>query len=181
MPSIQASFGVSPANIKGLFLWVNEMYPTKEKLDSLFYYCRLSGSLIPLDEQTKPPRKNDEGYLVINVEWDAFLAHRCVWIMVYGKEPVGNIDHRNGRRDDLNICNLRIASHSQNAMNRKINSRNTSGHKGVSWEGREGKWKAEIRSGKKRVFRKYFENIDDAVMAVREARERIHGEFCRHA
>lgn len=42
------------------------------------------------------------------------------------------------------------------------------------------KWKAEIRKGKKRVFRKFFERIEDAAIAIRIAREEIHGEFARH-
>jgi hypothetical protein len=156
------------------------MYPTKEQIQSEFYFDLFYGVFIPIKEGGTAPRINADGYLVIQVRGRPYLAHRCAWVIINGSEVVGPIDHKNGIRSDNLPCNLRPASPSQNAMNRKTNSRNSSGYKGVSWERREGRWKAEIRKGKKRIFRKFFDRIEDAASAIKDARTKLHGEFARH-
>lgn len=59
---------------------------------------------------------------------------------------------------------------------RKIAINNTSGCTGVYWNGRRGKWSAEIRRGKKRRYLGSFEELEDAVRARKEAEERILAE-----
>lgn len=59
---------------------------------------------------------------------------------------------------------------------RKIASNNTSGHTGVYWNGRRGKWSAEIRRGRKRTYLGSFENLEDAVRARKEAETRMLAE-----
>ncbi|QZA71271.1 HNH homing endonuclease [Pseudomonas phage AH02] len=157
------------------------MYPTKETLESVYKIDLLTGDMTPKSSRSRPCKKNNEGYLVAFVDGLPYLAHRCIWIAATGIQDFGCLDHKDGDRANNAIENLRIATKSQNAMNRKADSRNTSGHKGVSWDSRTSKWKAEIRKGKKRVFRKYFDNIDSAIEAVIKARIEIHGEFARHA
>lgn len=156
------------------------MYPDKKTIDHFFRYDEDSGLFVSIVDGGRDERVNEEGYRLITIDGISYLSHRCVWIINFGHDPVLDIDHRDGVRGNNRVSNLRTASKSQNAMNRKKNSRNTSGFKGVSWEKREGKWKAEIRKGKKRVFRKFFDCINEANDAVRKARIEIHGEFARH-
>jgi len=50
------------------------------------------------------------------------------------------VDHIDGNKKNNRIENLREATKSQNAMNQKVSTRNTSGIKGVMWHKRDKKW-----------------------------------------
>lgn len=84
------------------------------------------------------------------------------------------VDHIN--HDTLNNTdyNLRLANSSQNNQNRKGPQKNgTSGVRGVTWHKRIGKWHAKIRLNRKTRHIGYYENIDDAEKAVKEARSKM--------
>lgn len=78
------------------------------------------------------------------------------------------IDHVNGNGLDNRRKNLRLVSHSVNLHNQ---SRKPTG---VSLDKRRNKWKARITIQKREVWLGYFENYDDAVIAVTKAR----GRYC---
>lgn len=89
------------------------------------------------------------------------------------------VDHINGNGLDNRRSNLRVATIAQNNMNRGPGSSNTSGHKGVYWRPDKRKWSAEIVAyGEKRRLG-YFNNLEDACEAYREAAKEMHGEFAR--
>jgi hypothetical protein len=44
-------------------------------------------------------------------------AHRAAWLLVYGRQPQGVIDHINGDRADNRIVNLRDVDHAGNRQN----------------------------------------------------------------
>jgi hypothetical protein len=69
-----------------------------------------------------------------------FLLHR--YLMKPDNDEL--IDHINGNKLDNREFNLRKANKSQNAMNSKKPSNNSSGTKGVSWDKRSEKWEAYI-------------------------------------
>ncbi|CZW08143.1 HNH endonuclease [Enterobacter cloacae subsp. cloacae] len=87
------------------------------------------------------------------------------------------MDHINGDRKDNRIANLRIVSLRQNALNRKIQSTNTSGIKGVSWCRNSKKWKASIMYEGKHINVGSFSDKQEAAEAIKKARAEIHGEF----
>jgi hypothetical protein len=58
------------------------------------------------------------GYISISYKGVAFLAHRIAWIMSTGELP-DVIDHKNGKRDDNRIANLRSCTLSENQAFRK--------------------------------------------------------------
>lgn len=86
------------------------------------------------------------------------------------------VDHRSGDTTDNTLTNLRLATGSQNQANRKVQTTNTSGVKGVSWCSRMSKWKAYI----KRQHLGYFDNLEDAKRAYEKAAELVQGEFALH-
>ena len=86
-------------------------------------------------------------------------------------------DHINNNPADNILTNVRWATHSENGMNASMNSRNTSGTKGVSFHKRQNKWYAQITVDGKRKHLGYFTNIDDAVKARQEKAKEIFGEF----
>lgn len=106
-----------------------------------------------------------------------YLAHRLAWYYMTGSPPEMLIDHINGNKRDNRFCNLRAADYSQNMMNSKIASSNTSGCKGVSWKNSENKWLATGKFNGKRKYLGYFDNIHDAVLAYKKFAIETHGEF----
>lgn len=93
----------------------------------------------------------------------------------YGKEP----DHINGRTFDNRKENLRKSRHEQNMKNCKMYKNNTSGHKGVYYSKREGKWKAAINIDKKKTHLGTFSNYEDAVTCREKAENKYYKEFNR--
>lgn len=127
------------------------------------------------------PGTISNGYRYIRVNQHMMLAHRIAWLMYYGVEPPGMVDHINGDRQDNRIENLRIATHSQNAANAKRHSRNTSGLKGASkvlkngkWTGR---WQASITYQNKQMNLGYFDTKEEAHAVYLDAAKKFQGEF----
>lgn len=105
-------------------------------------------------------------------------------LILMHREIMGNpegvkIDHRNG--DGL-LCvraNLREATNTQNATNRRIDTRNKSGVTGVCWYPQINKWQCSIMINKKRKHLGHFANFEDAVAARKAAEQQHYGEFVR--
>lgn len=77
------------------------------------------------------------GHISLCVGRHRFGAHRIAWIMTYGVEPVGNVDHINRIPDDNRIANLRDVGQSENIQNCGVRRNNKSGFKGVYlWRGK---------------------------------------------
>lgn len=117
------------------------------------------------------------GYLVFRFNGKLYLNHRVAWKMGTGEDP-GNlqIDHANRVRTDNRLCNLRLATQSENRMNQSTRSDNTSGTKNVSWSKQKQKWQVRITvNGKPKT--KFFNSLEEANQAVDELRARYHGEF----
>jgi hypothetical protein len=104
------------------------------------------------------------------------MAHRLAWLLVW---TAGAIEiHIHGNPGNNQISNLRAATRSQNAENRRLNRNNRTGVKGVCLN--RGKFDAYIRHhGGQRLFIGRFATLEDAAAACREAAERLHGEFAR--
>lgn len=90
-----------------------------------------------------------------------------------------HVDHINGNGLDCTRANMRVCTQSENKRNRKINSNNQSGYKGVWWHNSSRKWQSGIRVGGKRVHLGYFANIEDAARAYDIAALKYHGEFAK--
>lgn len=87
------------------------------------------------------------------------------------------VDHKNLNKLDCRRENLRVATNAENARNKRAQSSNTSGHKGVHWNKNAGKWQAQTKVNGIRHHLGYFIDIEDAVVAYREAISKYHGEF----
>ena len=88
-------------------------------------------------------------------------------------------DHINGDSLDNRRENLRICTHAENLRNRKMNSGNKSGYKGVYWFSQRGKWRAAITLNGKNVHLGLFTDPADAAKAYDKAAQEHFGEFAR--
>ena len=117
------------------------------------------------------------GYLMIKLQGRRLLAHRLVWLHVYGEWPAELVDHVNRDKADNRLSNLRAASYAQNSANMTKRARNTSGLKGVSPVSGTAKWRARIKIERKSINLGTFSSKRDAHAAYVQAATRLYGEF----
>lgn len=123
---------------------------------------------------------DSKGYVTIKICGKDYKAHRLAWIFVYGEWPSKPLDHIDMNRGNNGIRNLREATQFENFQNRKAYRSSKTGVKGVCLHKSTGKFCAQIRANGKRFYIGLFETLEAADRAVRAAREKLHGEFCRH-
>ena len=119
-----------------------------------------------------------DGYIVIGFKGKSIRAHRLLWLMHYGFMPEF-LDHINGIRNDNRLENLRVATRTQNQMNLKKRSDNSSGCSGVFWNKQRNKWAVRIQIHKKIKHIGLFSSIDHAIVARKIAEQKLFGEFAR--
>lgn len=117
------------------------------------------------------------GYIIIKVNYRPYRAHRLAWLITHGTWPHDEIDHINGIRTDNRLVNIREATRRQNEANKRISKSNKSGVKGVSWNNKNKKWVACIKSNSRKVHLGYFDSINDAASAYACAARDMYGEF----
>lgn len=99
--------------------------------------------------------------------------HRC--IMNAKKGDI--IDHINHNTLDNRRCNLRFVTCSQNNMNKRKYSNNSSGFPGVNWSKSAKKWRSYIQSKGKQVHLGNFDSKDDAIKARKDAEIKYFGQY----
>ena len=165
----------------------NQSYPRNndlscEKVRELFDYKdgELFWKKIGPNKRTDRPAGtvNRDGYRRIKYMYKLYAVHRLVWTY-HGNEPVDFIDHINGDVLDNRIENLRAATHSQNCMNTRLRSDNTSGIKGVRWSKLKQKWIGTVGVNYKNYCAGEFDTKEKAAEAVAKLRQELHGEFAR--
>lgn len=89
------------------------------------------------------------------------------------------VDHKYGSntKNDNRKYNLRIATRSQNGMNKEKMTTNTSGVVGVGWHKARDMWRAYIKINGKSLHLGNFTNFEDAVQCRKEAEEKYFGKW----
>jgi hypothetical protein len=143
------------------------------------YFTKVSDSEYPRLSKFVWRLNKDGDYLVV-VRKFYINKKRTNWIMsrFILSAPTGKyVDHINGDTLDNQNENLRLCSQTENQRNRKINSNNKSGYKGVKASGK--KWVAIINCNKKHKYLGTFETREDAAKAYNEYAKNLYGEFAR--
>jgi len=81
------------------------------------------------------------GYKYGRINKVNFLAHRIIFKMLYGYDPI-EIDHKDGDRTNNRPSNLREVTTQQNGTNKSMLSNNTSGVTGVWFDTSRNRWTA---------------------------------------
>jgi hypothetical protein len=100
---------------------------TQFYVQELFYYDTITGYLYWKNNIHGKDLKNKQAgylsskdnYIRIGINNKLYLAHRLIWLYVYGEYPKNKIDHINGIKDDNRIENLRNVTTRENQQNRK--------------------------------------------------------------
>ncbi len=142
------------------------------------------GNVINIKKKGKMMKQttDEKGYnrvgLRVNGKRKHFRIHRLVaeayLDKIEGKELV---DHKDCMKNNNCVANLRWCSGSENSRNTKINSRNTSGVKAVSFCNKYKKWKTSICINNKRKHIGYFDTLEQAKIARQNKALEIFGEF----
>lgn len=120
------------------------------------------------------------GHRMINVDGLRYMAHRLAWFYFYGRWPVDEIDHRNLRKDENWIDNLREATHTENVRNVIRRKNNKTGFKGVIRHSQaRDKFMAQITLGGVPKYLGLFDDPKTAHEAYMTASAKYHGEFGR--
>lgn len=120
------------------------------------------------------------GYLSVRVgEYGLYLVHRIIYFMVKGVDPgPARVDHEDGTTTNNRPGNLRLATQSQNGTHRMhLDSRNTSGHRNVSWQKKDRVWRVVLTANQKTVHSTSHRRLEDAVAAASAARTTHFGDF----
>ncbi|OMD19195.1 hypothetical protein BJP48_11850 [Paenibacillus odorifer] len=117
--------------------------------------------------------------------WHAYFSPTSNSFYVYGKlkriirlhrllcnAPNGIVvDHINHNTlDNRRSVNLRILTHAQNMQNLRTQKSKTSKYRGVSWNKKDKKWRAQIKVNGVKRFLGNFENEPEAAKAAQTAR-----------
>ena len=108
-----------------------------------------------------------------------------VWSTIYMHRLIMNapdnlqVDHISGDGLDNRRSNMRLVTIAQNRRNQRINNRNSSGFKGVSFHAQSGKWRAMIGHLGTMRHIGLFECPVDAHIAYCKESKRLHGEYGR--
>ena len=97
--------------------------------------------------------------------------------VIMNTPPWFEVDHRDHNGCNNQRYNMRNCTQSQNARNRSIQKNNSSGYKGVNWDKKSKKWKAQIRIDGQKRYLGLFTSILDASCAYDEAANKHYGEF----
>lgn len=164
--------------------------PSVERLNELFAYNPETGDLIwkMIPANFRRARVGDlvgtvgeKGYRVVGIDRVYYLAHRIIWKIMTGSDPLDQIDHRDTNRLNNRWRNLRPADNGKNRQNTQLAKNNSSGVKGVCWEESHQAWKAYISAGNRQRRLGRFKNKEDAISARLKAAEEMHGQFMRVA
>ena len=154
---------------------------TKVEIDNMFYYE--NGELYNKHTRGRAVANklagaiNSRGYRHIRIQNKFYLVHRLIWIIFNNiLDDSVLIDHKDGNKANNLISNLRIATYSENSMNKIIATNNTSGVKGVYFS--RNNWYAQIGFNNKRVRIK-CDTFEEACKQIKVLKEKHHKDFSK--
>jgi hypothetical protein len=124
------------------------MVSNKGKIKSLGRTIRNQHNSFYKKEKILTPIHSN-GYLTIKLCVDGrtktHKIHRLVMMSFKGRSALP-VDHRNGRKKDNRLSNLRYCTHRKNTIWHHSKTKRSSSHIGVTFDKKTGKWRAQTRT-----------------------------------
>lgn len=164
----------------------NEKSLTHERLKEVLSYSEIDGHFRWLITRGNKAAGSiagtlrPDGYISISVDKHRFLAHRLAVFYVTGIWPPDEVDHEEMNRSDNRWEKIRNATHSQNNANRRPQSNNKLGVKGVRLLP-YGNFQAYYNLNGKQKSLGVFTKEEDASAAFNKFASDNYGEFARVA
>ena len=157
--------------VTGVFRWLPRPVRPEFLRTDRGFNTRCAGKIAGCD--------NGKGYLVIEIDAVGYKAHRLAWLYMTGRWPKDQIDHKNRRRSDNRIENLREATVTENDINGARPHRRVAPYRGLGFnrQNTNKPWNAKIAVNKKRISLGYFATPEEAHAAYCAAAKKHHGEF----
>lgn len=150
--------------------------------------------VLPLEGKVLGRRRNKDGTrkeIFTGKNWNGYhrshgkgtaypeqLRSRLVWFAVNGPIPEGmEINHKNHDRAEDSINNLELVTPAENCRYKRKHKDNTSGYKGVSYNKKTNKYRAQIWVNSKRKSLGYYDCPIEAARAYDRAAREHFGKF----
>jgi hypothetical protein len=156
---------------------------TQEYLQSVLEYNSFTGLFTWTKNKPRSVKVGDvagsvhpKGYIRIRLQGKQYLAHRLVWLYVYGRWPKEQIDHVNGIRGDNRLTNLRECNREQNRHNSLGHLKAVIPYKGVSRTA-SGSYRALLQHGEHKYSLGCYKTPEEAKEAYDLKAKELQGEF----
>jgi hypothetical protein len=140
-------------------------------------------------EQARVVLDADDAALVMGYRWSAVVTSHATYAdgvlscdrsvrrymhrLITAAPEWADVDHIDGDGLNNRRSNLKVVSHKENLENRRLESRNTSGYRGVTWSKTRAKWLAVVMHDGEAHHVGAFDDVHEAGRAAHEARERL--------
>jgi hypothetical protein len=165
--------------------------PDQETLRNLFSYNEGTGELRFKTRADRTPQWNSRwggkvagnkhdsaGRSKVMINGSLYFCHRVIWKWMTGDDPSVEVDHRDTNPANNRWVNLRLATGSDNCMNKRaVHGRVLP--KGVSFHKASGKYVAQITVRLHVMHLGVFDQVESARLAYGDAAKRLHKEFAR--
>lgn len=148
---------------------------TYEEANELYNYDPETGIMTRKDNRHLVISECPRGYCSFRLKEHKYLVHRMAHLLMTGEWPREQMDHEDRDPSNNKWKNIRDVSASVNQHNTGISSNNTSGCKGVSWDKKNSKYRSSIIVKGKTHNLGRFPDIEDAIMARKQAEIRLLG------
>lgn len=123
--------------------------------------------------------ERSDGHRIIGYNHKNYRTTFVIWLLKYGRPPIGLVEHENTIASDDRLSNLREATQSQNMANISVTKRSKSGVKGVVLDKVRNKWAVYIGKDYKTYNIGRFDTLDEAIEARVKAHQEMFGIFSR--